>query len=90
MQASGYGGELLVRWKSAARLGAWNIRALPGDPMERHRVEARIESADSYWISQNPDTLVLEMGAMTWTWREIEFNGVNIVDVTGPPEQGVL
>lgn len=90
MQASGYGGELKVAYQPAARLGAWNIRPIPDDPMERHRVEARIETRDPFWLEQGPDTLILEVGQMTWTWKNVEFNGVNIVDVEGPPEQGAL
>jgi len=87
MQAAGVGGELRVGYQRAARLGSWSLRPAGED---ESIISAQVVERDEFWMDQNPRRVVLEMGELSWTWDNIEFDGGSVIRVSGAPLQGVV
>lgn len=84
MQAEGIGGELRAGYAVAARLDAW--RLVPYD--QRHVVHGKLRHPDPYLMQQRPLTLILRVGAFTWTWENVVLEGGGIL-IEGAPVEGV-
>lgn len=69
MRASGSSGELRHGYQVAARTGPWVIAR---DEDERHfTFSARMLATDPVWLVQRPLDLVIVLGPLEWTWRNV-------------------
>lgn len=96
-EAHGHRGVVLCGHRVAARLGQWSLAASLEtlSPTPRVHVRARLTGETSWWMTQRPLTLALEIGAREWwIWSdgaEVMANGGRLTMVVeGPPniEQG--
>ena len=89
MKAAGIGGELRVGYQRAARLGQWSL-ASAGEGSDHWLISVQLAQRDEFWMEQNPSRVVLELGELSWTWDNIEFDGSSLIRVSGPPREGVV
>jgi hypothetical protein len=83
--AEGIGGELRYSYQWAAQLGVWTLEQSPGGWV----IQAQIVRRNSYWLEQRPLSLVLYIGNLRWTWRDVELTG-DTIHVSSAPEEGVV
>ena len=69
LRISGTGGQARVGAIPAATFASWTL--LPGDAPGSYVFSARCQTEDGYWITQHPDTLVVQVGEATWRWRGV-------------------
>ena len=77
MRASGLSGELRHGYQVAATLGAWMIETA-GRAFE---CRATVEAQHEVWSERRPLDLVLRLGGVEWTWRDVapDFSGGALV-----------
>lgn len=83
---TGIAGQLKVANQVAAELGAWSMA--PGEVPGTKTVTAATVSVDRFLVAQDPDTLVLCVGAsrLRWTIRSLEVgDGTLRCSVAGAP-----
>lgn len=87
-QISGTDGVARVGAIPAARFDSWTL--MPGDAPGSFAFSARVQEADGYWITQHPDTLMLNVGAKTLIWRQVALeigDGRVRATLPGAPEE---
>jgi hypothetical protein len=72
MRASGTHGELRVGYQVAARLGPWSMEQAAQVPVA-YEFRALVLHENSFWITQRPLDLVVALGTVEWTWRDVSF-----------------
>jgi hypothetical protein len=81
--ASGTGGEVLVGYQRAARLGAWHVSA---ERTDWGRVEAELLDVDDWWIAQPLTQIRLFTRTAVWVWTVFEPIRSNAWQVHGAPQ----
>ncbi len=82
LEVRGAAGELRVGYQTAARFGAWTLKASGLDAI----VTVTDLQPDAYWFPQQPDLIRLEIGPRAWVWRDAEQLSDTQYRVTGDPE----
>ncbi len=81
-EASGTGGEVLVGYQRAARLGAWRVSA---ERKDLGRIEADLRDVDDWWIAQPLTQIRLFTTRAVWVWTAVEPIRSNAWRVHGAP-----
>ncbi len=82
LSLSGTGGEVLVGYQRAARLGSWHLESVKKD---HGQVQAEVFEVDDWWMAQRPTCLKIFTPRCQWVWTAVEPIRSNAWRVQGAP-----